>query len=195
MTQGLKLLALCLFVLVLQACQDRVRRYSYTVEGIEIGGYPVVFKEIPEMQYIYQEVTLNKSEVKAATRDIATQIMQTVGGLQGLDIIGPLTYQIPALMNNAGDSVHMNVGFPVNTVKDSANANFKILEPFDCITVRIPVDDEYTKTMWFRLNQVAYREGYQPTGEGRTVITFNDTGSNYVMELQLGIAKKPAVSG
>lgn len=191
MESQLKRLLILLLILILPGCESRVRYMDRTPTGIEIGGYPVVIKEIPSLKYVHQQARFKKTEMKQHTQTIATALFAHIGAMEAVNIIGPLTYVIDDLAENRLDIVHLKIGFPVDrkppipaTVVEQS---YMELAPFKCLTVRLPLDDRFTQTTWLRLYQAAYGEGYVPTGQGRTVITFNDTGSNYVMELQLGI--------
>lgn len=173
---------------LLLGCVDRAKYLEHTDAGIEVGGHPVVVKNIPALNFLYQPARIKKTRIKERSTEIARELFTQVATQEGINIIGPLTYVMDDLVNNSMDIADLHVGFPVDAAPGAAGeSRFQMLDPFRCLTIRVPVDEKYTRVLWLRLNQVAYKKGYVPTGEGRTVITFNDTGSNYIMELQLGI--------
>lgn len=183
-----KLAALLMLLLALPGCQDRVKHVSETEDGLEVGEYPVVIKTIPSLRYAYQPVNVNKRELEEKTREVAGALLQSIGPQKGVNIIGPLTHVMDNLSGNATDVVNMQVGFPLDGEPQPSEVyGFRELDEFHCLTIRVPLTEKFTRALWFQMHRAALKKGLQPNGQGRTVITFNDTGSNYVMELQLGV--------
>lgn len=185
---GMKSILVLMLLLALSGCQDRVKYVTETDSGLMVGEYPVVMKTIPPLRYAYQPLMVNKRDLENKTREVARTLLQAIGDQGTVNVIGPLTQVMHDLPANATDVVTMELGFPLDAEPGASERyEYRQLDEFPCLTIRVPLTEKFMRALWFQLHRAAVKQGVVPSGEGRTVITFNDTGSNYLMELQLGI--------
>lgn len=151
-----------------------------------IDDYPVELKNIPQLTLFGEVYTLPERDLKSQTPTIAKTLAAQMSSIPSLTFIGPFTSSLDDIISYHPKAVKLVMGYPIGTSSPlEALENQQTLPAGKALAIRIPTDLKSTKRIWALLYQNAYKQGYRPTLEGRTLIVHNSTYSDYEMELQL----------
>lgn len=151
-----------------------------------IDGYPVALKNIPQLTIFGRIYTLPEREIKTQAPEIAKSIAEKMRSIGTIRFIGPFTSSLNDIISYHPKAVKLIMGFPVLASSPlEPSEDLQTLPAGKALTIRIPTNLKSTKRIWGLLYQNAYKQGFRPTLEGRTLIVHNATYSDYEMELQL----------